>query len=78
MAMNLHRRISRLEAGARGECPRCSGVIGVFSGATGELHRASRHGEPMSAEEWGEATEQDGRCPLCGRSPVRINVVEEG
>ncbi len=76
MAMSPRSRIARLEARAGGECPRCSGVIGVF--VAGELHSASRHGETMSAEEWGETTEQDGRCPLCGRSPVRINVVEEG
>ncbi len=78
MSGGIERRIQRLEAGARGECPRCSGVIGVFSGASGELHSAGRHGEAMSAEEWAGATEHDGRCPLCGRSPVRINVVEEG
>ncbi len=75
MAVGLRGRIERLERARGGECPRCSGVIGVFMG--GELVRASRHGEPMSADEWAEAFEH-GRCPLCGRGPVRINVVEEG
>ncbi len=50
MAVGLRGRIERLEAQAGGECPRCSGVIGVFMG--GELQSASRHGEPMSADEW--------------------------
>ena len=68
-------RIKKLEQGSGGECPRCKGSIGVFRG--GELHHASRHGEAMAAEEWASAFPDDA-CLLCGETPVKIVVVEEG
>jgi len=68
-------RIKKLEQGSGGECPRCKSAIGVFYG--GELRRASRHGEAMTAEEWASSF-PDGRCLLCGAEPVRIKVIEEG
>ena len=76
MAVGIRRRVEVLEQGSGGECPHCSGVIGVFVG--GNLHRASRKGcETMTPEQWAEAFE-DGRCPLCGAEPVRIKVVYDG
>lgn len=62
-------RIHRLEASAGGECPRCSGVRGIF--VTGVMSRAD--------DKWLErVSAEGGPCPACGRAPTRINVVEEG
>ncbi|MDQ3315983.1 MAG: hypothetical protein M3522_01470 [Actinomycetota bacterium] len=65
-----------LEQSSGGECPRCSGVVGVF--VAGELYHASRHGEAMTPEQWAEAFSQDGRCLVCGAEPVRIKVIYDG
>ncbi len=70
MATSLDTRIRRLEdSGGGGECPRCSGVVGIF--VCGAFSSASKNGVPMSEEEYEvhEAEEEEGRCPVCGRSP---------
>jgi ssDNA-binding Zn-finger/Zn-ribbon topoisomerase 1 len=76
MATSLETRIQRLEgADGGGECPRCSGVLGIF--LDGEFYSASRDGEEMSKEEWRahEAEEdEEGRCPACGQKPAEITV----
>ncbi len=75
MATGLETRIRRLEdAGAGGECPRCSGVVGVFM--NGEFSSAHKNGVQMSREEYEahEAEEEEGRCPVCGRKPENITV----
>lgn len=76
MATGLEARIRRLEdSGGDGECPRCSGVVGII--LDGEFWSANRHGEEMSEEEWRrhEAEEgEDGRCPVCGQKPQEITV----
>ncbi len=74
MATTLERRLEALEdAGSGGECPRCSGIVATF--INGELHDASRHGKPMSEEEYRahQAEEDpDGKCPVCGGRPTTI------
>lgn len=72
--MGLEGRIGRLERETGGDCPRCSGVFAVV--VNDRLDRATRHGEPMSEEEWRgfEAEEEDGRCPACGRAPITVGV----
>ena len=57
-----------------GECPRCSGVVGIV--LDDEFYSASRDGKPMSKEEWQEfeAEEEDGRCPVCNRKGHEITV----
>ncbi len=72
----LVRRVLHLEdAGGGGECPRCSGVVGVFM--NGEFSSAHKNGVPMSEEEWdafADEEEEDGRCPVCGQKPENITV----
>ncbi len=75
-AVGLRRRVEALEQANGGECPRCAGLLGVF--VCGEFHHASRQGEAMSREEWEQATDEDGACPLCGAEPVRIKAVYDG
>ncbi len=75
MATSLETRVGRLEdADGGGECPRCSGVVGIL--LNGEFSSASKHGQPMSEEEWCqfETEEEDGRCPVCGVKPESITV----
>ncbi len=75
MATSLATRIRHLEdASGGGECPRCSGVVGIL--LNGEFSSASKHGEDMTEEEYEafEAEEEDGRCPVCGEKPAEINV----
>ncbi len=75
MATSLETRIQQLEdAGGDGECPRCSGVLGIF--LDGEFRSTSKHGEEMSEGEYEtfEAGEKpDGRCPVCGEKAAEIN-----
>jgi len=77
-------RIKKLEQGSSAreprECPRCAGVIGVFYGGDrASFHYASRRGEKLrwTPEEWASAF-PDGRCLLCGETPVKIVVVYDG
>ncbi len=75
MATGLDTRIRKLEdADGSGECPRCSGVVGILM--NGEFSSASKYGVPMSREEYEahEAEEEEGRCPVCGRKPENITV----
>lgn len=75
MATGLGTRIRRLEDTGGGECPRCSGVVGVF--LSGGFWSAGKNGKDMSEEEWRELEaeeEEDGRCPVCGRKPENITV----
>ncbi len=83
MATALVTRVERLEAIGDGgdECPRCSGMVGVFFG--GKFSSASKHGKPMTEEEWREIEaeeDEDGRCPVCGERGEEIVVgwSEEG
>ncbi len=72
---SLKRRIRYLEdTGGGGECPRCSGVVGIFM--NGGFSSAHKNGVPMTEEEWVafEAEEENGRCPACGRKPESITV----
>ena len=72
--MNLRGRLARLEdrTGGRKECPRCSGAVVVS--VNGDLHHASKNGEPMSEEEYRsfEAEEVDGRCSVFGEESIEI------
>ncbi len=76
MATGLETRVRKLEdSGGDGECPRCSGVVGIF--VCGAFSSAHKNGLPMSEEEWDafEAEEEDGRrCPVCGEKPESITV----
>ncbi|MDP9487400.1 MAG: hypothetical protein M3Q49_16725 [Actinomycetota bacterium] len=75
MATGLVRRVRHLEdAGGGGECPRCSGVVGIFMNGT--FSSAHKNGVPMSREEYEghDAEEEDGRCPVCGQKPENITV----
>jgi rRNA maturation protein Nop10 len=75
VATGLETRVKKLEdVGGGGECPRCSGVVAVTM--NGEFSSASKHGVPMSEEEWCafEAEEEEGRCPVCGEKPQDITV----
>lgn len=75
MASSLQARVRRLEeAGAGGECPRCSGT--TITCVNGGLRSVSKHGqqlEPEDAETF-VCEEEDGCCPVCGarRTPIRI------
>ncbi len=76
MATGLDTRVRKLEdSGGDGECPRCSGVVGIF--VCGAFSSAHKNGEPMSEEEY-EAFEAEedgaGRCPVCGQKPESITV----
>ena len=71
--MSLRGRLARLEDRTGGkDCPRCSGVVVVS--VNGDLHHASKNGEPMSEEEYHsfEAEDIDGRCPVCGEESIEI------
>ncbi|MDP9458079.1 MAG: hypothetical protein M3Q60_20425 [Actinomycetota bacterium] len=72
---SLERRVRHLEdTGDGGECPRCSGVVGVFMNDA--FSGAHKNGVPMSEEEWDAFAdeEEEGRCPVCGRKPENITV----
>ncbi len=69
------RRVEHLEdTGDGGECPRCSGVVGIFM--NGRFSSAHKNGEPMSEEEWDafEAEEEEGRCPVCGQKTKSVTI----
>ncbi|MDP9481576.1 MAG: hypothetical protein M3R38_38925 [Actinomycetota bacterium] len=75
MATSLDTRIRKLEdAGGRGECPRCSGVVAVTM--NGEFSSASKYGESMTEAEFEEFEdeEEEGRCPVCGEKAPEIVV----
>ncbi len=74
--MGLDNRIDRLERGAGGgDCPRCSGIFAVV--VNGRFCRATRHGEPMSEEEYRRYVSgkgPGGECPVCGRTAGTIKM----
>ena len=74
MAGSIETRVRRLEDTGGGECPRCSGVVGIFMG--GEFSSANKYGEAMKKEAWKEheAEEEDGCCPVCGEKAAEIVV----
>jgi hypothetical protein len=72
--MGIGRRLSRLEGGrGSGRC-----TCGIFSIlVNGEFVRASRHGVPLSEEEWRayDAANTGGVCQLCGlERPPKIKI----
>ncbi len=73
--MRLEERIGRLERTGGGGCPVCSGVFAII--VNGKFCRATRHGEPMSEEEYQRYKEEKGpggECPVCGCVPGKIKI----
>ena len=73
--MSIERRLKLLEQAGGGECSRCSGVFVVI--VSGQFCRATRHGEPMSEEEYQQYEREkgpDGECPDCDQIAGTIKV----
>jgi len=73
--VRIEERIGRLERMGGGDCPRCSGVFAII--VNGKFCRATRHGEPMSEEEYRQYVSEKGpggECPGCGRIPGKLKV----